>query len=167
MLKALHLCMFSSGDTLQVIWVIWNLLFSKSVEWCNESFKFPTLLEVEALAIWFQLSDEERADYKVAKEYRIVQNFRGAKLSRLGHHVSIRRKTFVFASKRHPQVPKTLWKTFAVQAKPWKFWPSNVLYYMVLHYKMITIKFIYLQKSRSSMMQSGEAVTLTWDWYNN
>ena len=53
-------------------------------------------------------------------KYRIVQNFRGTKLSRLGHHVSIHRKIFVFASKQRTQVPKhyeICRKTFAVQAK--------------------------------------------------
>ena len=41
-------------------------------------------------------------------------------LLRLGHHVSIRRKAFVFASKRRPQVPKHFeicGRTFMVQAK--------------------------------------------------
>ena len=62
----------------------------------------------------------------------VVQNFQGTKLLWLGHHVSIHRKTFVFASKQRPQVPKHFeicGKTLTVPAKPRKFWPSNVLYY--------------------------------------
>ena len=49
-------------------------------------------------------------------DYRIVQNFRGTKLSWLGHHVSIRRITFAFASQvlKHFEICE---KTFAVQAK--------------------------------------------------
>ena len=38
----------------------------------------------------------------------------------LGHRVSIRGKTFTFASKQHPQVPKRFeihGKTFVIQAK--------------------------------------------------
>ena len=35
---------------------------------------------------------------KIWLVYRIVQKFRGTKLSRLDHHVSIRGKTFAFAS---------------------------------------------------------------------
>ena len=53
----------------------------------------------------------------------IVQSIRGPKLSWLGHQVSIHRKTFTFAAKQHPQVPKHLeihGKTFAVQAKTMK-----------------------------------------------
>ena len=52
--------------------------------------------------------------------YRIVQNIQGPKLSWLGHHVSICGKTFVFASKQCPRVPKYFEisrKTFAVEAK--------------------------------------------------
>ena len=33
--------------------------------------KLPTLLEGEALAIWLELSEEQKADYKVAKEQLI------------------------------------------------------------------------------------------------
>ena len=33
--------------------------------------KFPTLLEGEVLAIWLELSEEQKADYKVAKEQLI------------------------------------------------------------------------------------------------
>ena len=52
--------------------------------------------------------------------YCIVQNIRGSKLLWLSHHVSIRRKTFAFASKQCPQAPKHFeirGKTFVVQAK--------------------------------------------------
>ena len=64
----------------------------------------------------------------------MVQNFRGAKLLWLGHHVSIRRKAFVFASKQCPQVLEICRKTCMVQAKSaktTKFGPLNVLYYTV------------------------------------
>ena len=49
-----------------------------------------------------------------------MQNFRGTKLSQLGHCVGIHRKAFTFASKQHPQVPQHFeihGKTFAIQAK--------------------------------------------------
>ena len=35
---------------------------------------------------------------KITPAYRIIQKFQGTKLSRLDHHVSIRGKTFTFAS---------------------------------------------------------------------
>ena len=69
--------------------------------------------------------------------YYIVQNFQVIKLLWLGHRVSICGKTFTFASKQRPQVPKHFEirrKIFAVQAKlqnPRMFWLSNVLYYTV------------------------------------
>ena len=47
-----------------------------------------------------------------------------------------RGKTFTSVSKQCPQVPKHFkihGKIFAVQTKPRKFWPSNILYYTVIH----------------------------------
>ena len=46
--------------------------------------------------------------------YRIVQKFRGTKLSRLDHHVSIRGKTFAFASVYSTKVLRD--KTFVVRS---------------------------------------------------
>ena len=37
----------------------------------TKALKLPTLLEGEALAVWLELSEEQRADYKVAKEQLI------------------------------------------------------------------------------------------------
>ena len=58
--------------------------------------------------------------HTIASYHNIVQNAWGPKLSRLGHHVSICRKIFMFASKQCPQVPKHFeicGKVFAVQVK--------------------------------------------------
>ena len=41
-------------------------------QWNNET-KLPTLLEGEALACWLELSDEQKADYKVAKEQLLTK----------------------------------------------------------------------------------------------
>ena len=65
--------------------------------------------------------------------YCIVQNFRGTKLLWLGDHVSICGKSFTFASKQCPQVPKDFEicrKTLAIQAKTVKVLPLKrfVLY---------------------------------------
>ena len=60
------------------------------------------------------------SDNQLTKLYHIVQNFQGTKLLWLGHHVSICRKTFTFASKQHPQVPKHFkihGKIFVIQAR--------------------------------------------------
>ena len=71
---------------------------------------------------------------KYHRTYRVVQNFWGTKLSRLGQHVNICKKllhlyrndvhkcqnTLKFVGK-HLRLKQTL-------QKPWKFWPSNVLY---------------------------------------
>ena len=35
--------------------------------------KLPTLLEGEALAIWFELSEEEQANYKTAKRKQMLE----------------------------------------------------------------------------------------------
>ena len=68
--------------------------------------------------------------------YATVQNIQGTKLSRLGYHVTIHRKTFAFASKQHPQVPKNFEicrKTFAVQAKTVKSAKVLALGHFVLY----------------------------------
>ena len=65
----------------------------------------------------------------------VVQNFQGTKLLWLGHHVSICRKIFAFASKQCPQVPKH----FEICRKHLQFnhkshnsfGPRSVLYYTV------------------------------------
>ena len=53
----------------------------------------------------------------------VIPYFRGTKLSWLGHHAGIHEKTFAFASKQCPQVPKHFdihRKIFVVQAKTTK-----------------------------------------------
>ena len=53
--------------------------------------------------------------------------------------MSIRRKTFTFAEKQHPQVPKHFGKVFAVQAKTAK--ALALLYYTVsIDARVIDIK---------------------------
>lgn len=44
-------------------------------QWNNEkkALKLPTLLEGEALAVWLELSTEQRTDYAVAKEHLITK----------------------------------------------------------------------------------------------
>ena len=73
------------------------------------------------------------------RTYCIVQNFQGTKLSWLGHHVSIRRKTLRLHQYNIHKCQNTLnfevcGKTFTFQAKTTKkqeFWPLNIFYYMV------------------------------------
>ena len=81
----------------------------------------------------------------------IIQNFRGTKLLWLGHIVSVCGKTFAFASKQCPQVPKYFeicMKIFTVQAKePWKFWPLNVLSYMVCSYVYFICSYVSMEYS--------------------
>ena len=64
---------FSDGDACK--WSQRYEICCSANQWNDEikARKLPTLLEGEALAIWFELSNEEQADYKVAKEHLITK----------------------------------------------------------------------------------------------
>lgn len=59
---------FCDGDARE--WFQRFEICSKANQWndATKALKLPTLLEGEALAVWLELSDAQKADYKVAKE---------------------------------------------------------------------------------------------------
>ena len=59
---------FSSGDTDK--WFSRFEICSMANEWnaATKAAKLPTLLEGEALAVWLELSDEDKADYTKTKK---------------------------------------------------------------------------------------------------
>ena len=64
---------FSDGDARE--WFQRFEICCSANQWNDEikAWKLPTLLEGEALASWLELSDEQQADYKVAKEQVITK----------------------------------------------------------------------------------------------
>ena len=64
---------FSDGDARE--WFQRFEICCSANQWNDEikARKLPTLLEGEALASWLELSDEQQADYKVAKEQLITK----------------------------------------------------------------------------------------------
>ena len=61
---------FSDGDARE--WFQRFEICAAANQW-DGTLKLPTLLEGEALAIWLELSTEQKADYAVAKEQLIVK----------------------------------------------------------------------------------------------
>ena len=64
---------FASGDVNE--WYQRFEICSKANEWNNATMalKLPTLLEGEALAVWMELTEEQREDYKEAKKQMVAK----------------------------------------------------------------------------------------------
>ena len=64
---------FATGDVSE--WFTRYEICSTANGWNDEqkALKLPTLLEGEALALWFELAEEEQKDYKTTKEKLVMK----------------------------------------------------------------------------------------------